>query len=91
MSKTVVYAEDMTDEMMNKAVAVAQEAFQLNIQSGKVYPSIAKYIRSAFDKEFGRNWNCVVGRSFGAYVTHEIKTYIYFSVVSGVSILLWKT
>lgn len=28
--------------------------------------------------------------SFGAFVTHEIKTYIYYTVVPGVYILLWK-
>ncbi len=87
-----VYAEDMTDEMMNYAISVGKEKFQLPSQPGaKIYNLIAAAIRQAFDKEYGRSWNCVVGRHFGAYVTHEIKTYIYYSVVPGVSILLWKT
>ncbi len=37
-----------------------------------------------------RGWNCVVGRSFGAYVTQKIKCYAYLSVYPGVNILVWK-
>jgi hypothetical protein len=72
------------------AVDIAKEAFQQTITKGKVLSTIAGYIRTAFDKAYGRGWNCVVGKSFGAFVTHEIKTYIYFTVVPGTYILLWK-
>ena len=83
----------MTDDMMSAAIEIAQEAFQMSISKGKVYSTIAAYIRDKFDKgpQFGgRGWNCVVGRSFGAFVTHEIKTYMYFTTTPGVYILLWK-
>ena len=56
----------------------------------KVFTAIASCIRKAFEKSYGRGWNVVVGRSFGAYVTHEIKTYMYFTVVPGVYVLLWR-
>lgn len=36
-------------------------------------------------------WSCVVGGAFGSSVTHRMKTYIHFSVVPGVAILLWKS
>lgn len=52
---------------------------------------MAEYVRRNMEKEYGRGWNCIVGTSFGAYVTHEIKTYVYFSVAAGVSVLVWKT
>ncbi len=90
-TKEVIYAEDMTDAMMDKAVEVARTAFQAGSTANISYTSIATHIRQNFDKDYSRSWNCVVGRHFGAYVTHEIKTYIYFSVVPGVSVLLWKT
>ncbi len=91
MSKNVhVFAEDMTDKMCEKAIEVSQEAFNTNITRGKVYSTIASIIRQSFDKAYGKGWNVVVGRSFGALVTHEIKTYMYFTVVPGVYILLWK-
>lgn len=36
-------------------------------------------------------WNCVVGDAFGSSVTHRMKTYIHFSVVPRVNILLWRS
>lgn len=60
------------------------------MMTSKVFTTIASCIRKAFEKSYGRGWNVVVGRSFGAYVTHEIKTYMYFTVVPGVYVLLWR-
>ena len=96
MSSHTVYAEDMTDVMMNKAITVGKAAFAMMPAQVGATPeprntTCAREIRASFDKEFTGCWHCVVGRRFGAYVTHEIKTYIYFSVVPGVSVLLWKT
>ena len=85
-----VYADDMTEEMSKLAIQTSQDAFQLFITQGKVFSTIAAYIRTAFDKAFGKGWNCIVGKNFGAFVTHEIKTYIYFTIVPGTYILLWK-
>ncbi|GMI52558.1 hypothetical protein ScalyP_jg8831 [Parmales sp. scaly parma] len=88
---THIFAEDMTDDMCQEAIKISQDAFNLSISKGKVYSTIAANIRAGFDKSpNGPGWNCVVGRSFGAFVTHEIKTYMYFTVVPGVFILLWK-
>ena len=36
-------------------------------------------------------WICVVGDAFGSSVTHRMKTYIHFSVVPRVNILLWRS
>ncbi|CAM9329563.1 unnamed protein product [Ectocarpus sp. 4 AP-2014] len=85
-----IFAEDMSDEMCQFALETSQEAFQLTITKGQVFTTIASCIRKAFEKSYGRGWNVVVGRSFGAYVTHEIKTYMYFTVVPGVYVLLWR-
>mmetsp|Transcript_60065 Transcript_60065/g.82257 ORF Transcript_60065/g.82257 Transcript_60065/m.82257 type:complete len:95 (+) Transcript_60065:47-331(+) len=91
MSKNIsVFAEDMSEEHMTLAIETAQDAFMLTITQGKVYSKIAEVIRSTFEKQDSKGWNCVVGSSFGAYVTHKIKTFIYFQVVPNVSILLWK-
>jgi len=37
-----------------------------------------------------QGWNVIVGRQFGAYVTHEIRTYAYFTVCPDMSILVWR-
>ena len=39
---------------------------------------IASYIQKEFDKKFNPTWHCIVGRSFGTYVTHETKHFIHF-------------
>ena len=50
---------------------------------------VAAYIKAAFEEQYGNTWHCFVGANFGAYVTHQIKTYIYLSV-AGTNVLLWK-
>ena len=66
--------------MQAMAMESARNAFQRTYTVGNVYAQIAGSIRQEFDDKDGKGWNCVVGRSFGAFVTHKIKTYIYFSV-----------
>ena len=39
---------------------------------------IAGYIKREFDKKHGPTWHCIVGRSFGSYVTHETRNFIFF-------------
>jgi dynein light chain LC8-type len=86
-----IFAEDMSDEWSKDALKYAREAFNLTIAAGDVHSSIADYIRKKFDRDHGIGWNCIVGRSFGAYVTHEIKTYVYFTVHPGTYVLLWRS
>lgn len=87
----VIFAEDMSEDWSKDAIKAAREAFALTIATGDVHSTIADSIRRVFDRDHEKGWNCVVGRSFGAYVTHEIKTYMYFSVQPGTSILLWRS
>lgn len=86
-----VFAEDMSEEWSKDAIKAARDAFALTIAAGDVHSTIADFIRKKFDRDHERGWNCIVGRSFGAYVTHEIKTYIYFTVQPGTYVLLWKS
>lgn len=43
-----------------------------------------------FDSTYGPTWHCVVGTSFGSYVTHSLGGFLYFSI-DNVYILLFKT
>jgi hypothetical protein len=86
-----IYAEDMSEEWSKDAVKAAREGFAQTNPSGDVHATIADFIRKKFDRDHERGWNCIVGRSFGAYVTHEIKTYMYFTVQPGTYILLWRS
>ncbi|XP_057976079.1 uncharacterized protein LOC131163499 isoform X1 [Malania oleifera] len=43
-----------------------------------------------FDSVYGPAWHCVVGKSFGSFVTHSPSGFIYFSLDS-FSLLLFQT
>lgn len=43
-----------------------------------------------FDSTYGPAWHCIVGTSFGSYVTHSLGGFIYFSI-DKVYVLLFKT
>ncbi|KAJ8447688.1 hypothetical protein Cgig2_031742 [Carnegiea gigantea] len=43
-----------------------------------------------FDSAYGPAWHCIVGTSFGSYVTHSIGGFLYFSI-DKVYVLLFKT
>lgn len=43
-----------------------------------------------FDSSCGPAWHCIVGTSFGSYVTHSLGGFLYFSI-DKVYILLFKT
>lgn len=42
------------------------------------------------DRLFGQTWHAVVGKSFGSYVTHESKYFIYF-YIGPLAFLLFRT
>lgn len=86
VKRVVIKATDMVDAMQQDATEVAQEALKAN----DVEKDIAAYIKKEFDKKHGTTWHCIVGRSFGSYVTHETKHFIYF-YVGQLAVLLFKS
>ncbi|RYP62653.1 hypothetical protein DL769_007215 [Monosporascus sp. CRB-8-3] len=81
-----IKAADMTEDMQQEAIDVAQEAM------GKftIEKDIAQHIKRTFDERKGPTWHCIVGRNFGSFVTHETKHFIYF-YLGHCAILLFKT
>ena len=51
---------------------------------------IAGFIKKEFDKKYDPTWHCIVGRSFGSYMTHEEKYFILF-FLNQYGILLLKS
>ncbi|EOY12948.1 Dynein light chain type 1 family protein [Theobroma cacao] len=51
---------------------------------------LARAIKKEFDSAYGPAWHCVIGTSFGSFVTHSAGGFVYFSIDS-LSILLFKT
>lgn len=52
-------------------------------------PGLASLFQE-FDSTYGPAWHCIVGTSFGSYVTHSLGGFLYFSV-DKVHILLFRT
>ncbi|KAM4133112.1 hypothetical protein ACJW30_01G304100 [Castanea mollissima] len=47
-------------------------------------------MKKEFDKVYGPAWHCIVGSSFGSFVTHSTGCFLYFSM-DKLYILLFKT
>ncbi|KFY31718.1 hypothetical protein V493_00872 [Pseudogymnoascus sp. VKM F-4281 (FW-2241)] len=61
-----VKSADMSEEMQQEAIEIAQEAMlKFNIEK-----DIAQHIKKTFDDRKGPTWHCIVGRNFGSFVTH---------------------
>ncbi|XP_019152325.1 PREDICTED: uncharacterized protein LOC109149130 [Ipomoea nil] len=65
----------------------------------KVYDSLEKFtskalalsLKKEFDGVYGPAWHCIVGTSFGSFVTHSVGGFIYFSMDHKLYVLLFKT
>ncbi len=82
----VIKALDMVEEMKDDAIKITKEAFA----ECKLERDIARHIKVKFDKKFNPTWHCIVGKSFGSFVTHETKHFIYF-YIDDIAVLLWKS
>ncbi|KAK4231719.1 dynein light chain type 1-domain-containing protein [Podospora fimiseda] len=86
-----IKSADMTEDMQQEAIEVAQEA----MAKFTVEKDIAQHIKRTFDERKGPTWHAIVGRNFGSFVTHvnkqsETKHFIYF-YLGHCAILLFKT
>ena len=85
-SKAVIKSVDMSEDMQQDAVECAAQAMAKYDLERK----IASFIKKEFDRKYKPTWHCIVGGSFGSYVTHETKHFIYF-YAGQVAILLFKS
>lgn len=83
-----VVAKDMPPFMQIHAVSCAKKTFDgLDKFSSK---ALAFSLKKEFDVVYGPAWHCIVGTSFGSFVTHSVGGFIYFSL-GKLYILLFKT
>ncbi|EME31081.1 Dynein light chain 1, cytoplasmic [Galdieria sulphuraria] len=74
--KVVLKSSDMEQSKLEQTFQIAKEA----ISRFKVEKDVAAFIKKELDKNFGEYWHCVVGKSFGSYVTHVSGAFAYFYV-----------
>ncbi|KAI5058222.1 hypothetical protein GOP47_0026392 [Adiantum capillus-veneris] len=86
--KIRIKAADMSAPMQEHAFRCARDCLDAvgKLQSKR----IAYTLKKEFDKVYGPAWHCIVGTSFGSYVTHSLGGFVYFSL-DKVSVLLFKT
>ena len=64
---------DMPGKMVDRAKAEVAKA----VRDEKDEQEMSRAIKQSFDKLYGAFWHCVVGKSFGAFGTHETRHFIY--------------
>ncbi|XP_077241106.1 uncharacterized protein LOC143881736 [Tasmannia lanceolata] len=83
-----VRASDMPLDHQNLAFRCARDA--LDTMPKLDSKRLALTLKKEFDSSYGPAWHCIVGTSFGSYVTHSSGGFLYFSI-DKVYILLFKT
>lgn len=80
----VIKLSDMESDMVTEAKNIIKEAMSLPDER-----EIAKKIKLHFDEKYGKIWHCVVGKSFGAFGTHETNRFLYI-YYKQTAVQLWK-
>ncbi|KAL5213822.1 hypothetical protein ABZP36_002974 [Zizania latifolia] len=83
-----VRAADMPPALQRRAIQIALEASAAMPRLDSKRLALA--LKKDFDATYGPAWHCIVGTSFGSYVTHSLGGFLYFSV-DKVYILLFRT
>ncbi|KAL5215955.1 hypothetical protein ABZP36_007356 [Zizania latifolia] len=83
-----VRAADMPPALQRRAIRIALEASAAMPRLDSKRLALA--LKKDFDMTYGPAWHCIVGTSFGSYVTHSMGGFLYFSV-DKVYILLFRT
>ena len=76
-AKALVKSADISDELQAEAIEVAQAA----LAKCSTEREMAAHVKQAFDEAHGSTWHCVVGKSFGSFVTHDSGFFTYFYLV----------
>ncbi|WFD29045.1 Dynein light chain [Malassezia sp. CBS 17886] len=83
--RAIVKNVDMEPDMQQAVVEIAAEA----LVKFSVEKDMAAHVKRAVDAKFGPTWHIIVGRSFGSFVTHESKHFIYF-YLGPIAFLIWR-
>eukprot|EP00249_Psilotum_nudum_P017123 c26173_g1_i1 orf=946-1836(+) len=86
--KVRLKAADMHASMQEHAFRCARETLDNLVKLQCKH--VAYTLKKEFDMAYGPAWHCIVGTSFGSYVTHSLGGFVYFSI-DKVSVLLFKT
>ncbi|KAJ6807616.1 dynein light chain 1, cytoplasmic [Iris pallida] len=83
-----VRAADMPPALQRRAFRCAREVLGGMPKTDSTRLALA--LKKEFDSSYGPAWHCIVGTSFGSYVTHSLGGFLYFSI-DKVYVLLFRT
>ncbi|XP_050225158.1 uncharacterized protein LOC126674713 [Mercurialis annua] len=81
---------EMPGAMQERAFRCTRAILDANLDNKATPTLIAMRLKKEFDAVYGPAWHCIVGKSFGSFVTHSSGGFVYFSV-DKLSFLLFKT
>ncbi|KAK5840833.1 hypothetical protein PVK06_009738 [Gossypium arboreum] len=71
---------DMPLAMQERAIRRARALVDANNPGITKPTQVAMCLKKEFDALYGPAWHCIVGKSFGSFVTHAGGGFLYFSV-----------
>ncbi|PKI83896.1 Dyn2p [Malassezia vespertilionis] len=83
--KAVVKNVDMEEEMQQCIVELCAAA----MVKFAVEKDMAAFVKRGLDEKYAPTWHVIIGKSFGSYVTHESKYFIYF-YMGEIAFLIWR-
>ncbi|KAG9150034.1 hypothetical protein Leryth_010077 [Lithospermum erythrorhizon] len=81
---------DMPFSLQERAICYTRSLLSSTATNRPSPTILARAIKKEFDLLYGPAWHCVVGKSFGSFVTHSPGGFVYYSVDS-LCFLLFKT
>ncbi|GMY07809.1 dynein light chain, cytoplasmic [Fagus crenata] len=82
---------NMPPTMQERAFRHTRSLLDSTPEKKKPSPThLAMCLKKEFDAIYGPAWHCIVGKSFGSFVTHSTGGFVYFSI-DKLSFLLFKT
>ena len=67
----------LQDDIHDDGEDCAREAIGYAFENKVDLCDITKYIKDQFDKKLGVGWNVIIGRNFGAHVSHITNNYVF--------------
>ncbi|KAJ8772125.1 hypothetical protein K2173_027302 [Erythroxylum novogranatense] len=81
---------DMPGPMQERAFRCTRALLDASLHKRPNPSQIAMSLKKEFDSVYGPAWHCIVGKSFGSFVTHSSGGFVYFSV-DKLCFLIFKT
>ncbi|KAA0196725.1 Dynein light chain cytoplasmic [Fasciolopsis buskii] len=76
---------EMQEDMLEYAVETTRRAFDKYTTESEV----AQFIKKEFDNQYNPTWHCIVGKTYGSFISYETGTFLDF-VYGEKAILLFK-